>query len=151
MAKGVIACFEQLLPLSQCIQTSSAAEASKSFYMWERVKSFLSLVKKNHTLWNKEKLLKIDVSIFSPLKCFQSRHHLTLSHIQLFCSRWFWKLLGQKMVNLYNCRYKLLKEVEKHCGKWRNCLCWAIFPFATIFSKVVCSRGIRIRLQVGKG
>ena len=38
MAKGEIACFEQFLLFSQCFQMSSAAEGSKSVYMWERVK-----------------------------------------------------------------------------------------------------------------
>ena len=37
MAIGEIACFEQFLLLSQRFQMSSAAEASESVYMWERV------------------------------------------------------------------------------------------------------------------
>ena len=36
-AKGEIACFEQFLLFSQCFQKSSAEEASKSVYLWERV------------------------------------------------------------------------------------------------------------------
>ena len=37
MAKGEIACFEQFLLLSQCFQNPSAAEASESVCMRERV------------------------------------------------------------------------------------------------------------------
>ena len=40
VAKGEIACFEQFLLLSLCFEKSSAAEASKSVYMRERVKLF---------------------------------------------------------------------------------------------------------------
>ena len=43
----------------------------------------------------------------------------------------------------------ITKKSSKHCGKSRNYLFWAIFSFATMFSKVVCFRGIRKRLQVG--
>ena len=39
-AKGEIAYYEQYLPLSQCFQKWSAAEASESIYMWRRVKDF---------------------------------------------------------------------------------------------------------------
>ena len=39
VSKGEIACFEQFLLLSQSFQNSSAAEASASIYMWERVKT----------------------------------------------------------------------------------------------------------------
>ena len=35
MAKGEIAHIEQFLPLSQYLQTSSAADASKCVYRWE--------------------------------------------------------------------------------------------------------------------
>ena len=38
MAKGEIARFEQFLFLSQCFQKSSAADASKGVYSWEKVK-----------------------------------------------------------------------------------------------------------------
>ena len=44
VAKGGIACFEQFLLLSQCFQKSSAADASESVYMWERVKSFYDIL-----------------------------------------------------------------------------------------------------------
>ena len=37
MTKGEIARFEQFPLLSQCFRNLSAAEASKSVYMWERV------------------------------------------------------------------------------------------------------------------
>ena len=37
VSKEEIACFEQFLRLSQSFQKSSAAEASESVYMWERV------------------------------------------------------------------------------------------------------------------
>ena len=37
VAEGEIARFEQFLILSQCFQKSSAADASKCVYMWERV------------------------------------------------------------------------------------------------------------------
>ena len=37
VAKGEIACFEQFLLFSQCFQKSSAADASKCVYRWERV------------------------------------------------------------------------------------------------------------------
>ena len=40
MAKEEIARFEQFLLLFQCFQKSSAAEASESVYLWERVKVF---------------------------------------------------------------------------------------------------------------
>ena len=43
VAKGEIACFEQFFLLSQCFQKLSAAEVSKSLYMWERVKNNLDL------------------------------------------------------------------------------------------------------------
>ena len=36
----------------------------------------------------------------------------------------------------------------KHCGKRRNCLFWANSSFSTIFSKVVCGRCVKMRLQV---
>ena len=26
---------------------------------------------------------------------------------------------------------------RKHCGKWRNCLLWAIFPFPSVFKRLV--------------
>ena len=38
VSKGEIACFEQFLLLSLCFKKPSAAEASESFYMRERVK-----------------------------------------------------------------------------------------------------------------
>ena len=38
VTKGEIACFEQILLLSQCFQESSDAEASEGVCMWERVK-----------------------------------------------------------------------------------------------------------------
>ena len=38
MAKGEIAHYEQFINLPQWFQKSSAAEASKSICMWERVK-----------------------------------------------------------------------------------------------------------------
>ena len=37
VAKGEIARSKQFLLSSQCFQKSSATEASKSFYMWERI------------------------------------------------------------------------------------------------------------------
>ena len=37
--KGEIACFEQFLLLPQCFQKTSAADASKYVYKWERVKA----------------------------------------------------------------------------------------------------------------
>ena len=40
VAKGEIACFEQFLLSSQYILKSSAADASKNLYMWERVKQW---------------------------------------------------------------------------------------------------------------
>ena len=43
VAKGVIACFEQFLLLSQCFQKSSASEAVESIYMWEIVNPFKKL------------------------------------------------------------------------------------------------------------
>ena len=42
VANGEIAHFEQFLLLLQCFKKSSAAEASKSVYMWEKVKYFLA-------------------------------------------------------------------------------------------------------------
>ena len=45
MGKGEIPCFEQFLLLSKCFQKSSAAEASESVYMWERIKHLLSNLK----------------------------------------------------------------------------------------------------------
>ena len=50
MAKGEFANYEQLLLLSQCFKMSSAADASKCFYMLGRVKdnaSFLIMSKLN--------------------------------------------------------------------------------------------------------
>ena len=43
VVKGEIARFGQFFLLSQCYQKSSAAEASESIYMWERVKKLLCL------------------------------------------------------------------------------------------------------------
>ena len=37
VAKGEIARFEQFLHMLQCFQESSAADASKCVYRWERV------------------------------------------------------------------------------------------------------------------
>ena len=42
VAKGEIARFEQFLLLSKCFQKSSAADASKCVYMWERIKRQLN-------------------------------------------------------------------------------------------------------------
>ena len=39
MANGEVACFEQFILLPQCFQKSSAAEASESIYIRERVKT----------------------------------------------------------------------------------------------------------------
>ena len=47
-------------------------------------------------------------------------------------------------------KIQLLKENWKQCGKRRNCSFWAILPFVTMFSHVVCCRGFRKRLYVGK-
>ena len=44
VAKGKIARFKQVLLLSQCFQKSSAAEASESVYMRERVKEISILL-----------------------------------------------------------------------------------------------------------
>ena len=43
MAKGESAHYEQFLLLSQCFQTSYAAEASESVYTRERVKPYVEL------------------------------------------------------------------------------------------------------------
>ena len=61
MAKGEIACFEQFLLLSQCFQKSSAAEASESVDMLERVKRSLTAVDMTsfEDLQQKDKLLII--------------------------------------------------------------------------------------------
>ena len=36
---------------------------------------------------------------------------------------------------------------QKHCVNMRNCLFWAISSFGTLFSKVVCCRGVRVCLR----
>ena len=43
VAKGEIGNFEQFLLLTQCFQKSSAAEASETIYMWERVITIIIL------------------------------------------------------------------------------------------------------------
>ena len=48
-AKGEIASFEQFLLLPQCSQKSSAAEASESIYIWERVKIIIEIFNKIFT------------------------------------------------------------------------------------------------------
>ena len=40
---------------------------------------------------------------------------------------------------------------RKHCGKWRNCLLWAIFPFPTMFSKAVISWYVKMSIYGVKG
>ena len=57
------------------------------------------------------------------------RRILTLFHIPQICSRRLWK----------------------HSDIRGNCLFLAISPFITLFSKVVCCRGVRKHLYVGKG
>ena len=42
------------------------------------------------------------------------------------------------------------RKNSKH-GRWKNCSFWAISPFVTMFSKVVCYRSVRKCLYVGKG
>ena len=51
IAKGEIARFEQFLLLSKCFQYASAAEATESVYMWERVK-------RSHTQSDRRRILK---------------------------------------------------------------------------------------------
>ena len=45
----------------------------------------------------------------------------------------------------------VLHTVEQKIDKYRNCLSWAISPFSTIPSKVVCCRWIEMCLYVEKG
>ena len=61
VVKGEIARFEQYFLLSQCIQKLSAAEASESAYIWERVKPFPHTT---NLLQMTEKYLGKDVEIF---------------------------------------------------------------------------------------
>ena len=46
---------------------------------------------------------------------------------------------------------KLSKQVEKHCGKRRNCSLRAISPFPTVFSKDLSCRHVITRACLGKG
>ena len=49
--------------------------------------------------------------------------------------------LWQKEIN----KSRLIEKSCKKCGKWRS-----LSPFATLFSKVVCRRCVRMRLEMGK-
>ena len=62
---------------------------------------------------------------------------LTLSHIQYICSRRFWKCLLQNM-EISIIVGMLIEQNWKYCGKRRNWSFWAMYPFVTMFSKVVC-------------
>ena len=68
MAKGDIAHYEQYLLLPQLFQKSSAAEASESIFMWERVKRELFPWKKYFGLyWSTDILSSLQTqSIISP-------------------------------------------------------------------------------------
>ena len=45
---------------------------------------------------------------------------------------------------------KLSKQVEKHCGKRRNCSLRAISPFPAVFSKGLYCRHVKPRACLGK-
>ena len=72
---------------------------------------------------------------------------LTLYQLHQIYSRRLSKDVGKNMENLckwiYN--YRIDYRVENIVAKW------AITPFATRFSKVICCKGVRESLQVGKG
>ena len=55
-----------------------------------------------------------------------------------------------KILNKFINERKIIQQSWKYCGKMRNCSSWAISSFAMMFSKVVCCRGVRKRLYVGK-
>ena len=92
----------------------------------------------------------------------ESTKLLVLSN-SIFCQQVFKKLFAaelsesiymRKRVNpfqhtTYN-ESVITEKSWKHCGKRRNCLSWLISSFATMFSYVVCCRGIRMCLYVGK-
>ena len=104
-----------------------------NFYEWQY--NYLIQLK---TLWQKEKLLICfqNVSAIDALKCV--------------C---IWERVnGATCTNQYpsfnpfphttNLKDQSLNKSWKHCGKRRNCLLWAISPFAIMFSKDVRCRCI---------
>ena len=133
----------------------------------------ISLQKELKTLWQREKLLVLSNFSFCH-DVFKSRQMqgrqkasicgkglswrnfkfiagLTLFHIQQIRNIWLWKCLLKNMENLWVVVY-LLKRVEILWQKKKLLvLFWAISSFATVFSKIVCCRGVRKRLYVGKG
>ena len=124
----------------------SAAEASESVYMRERVKRY-----KRDWLFLIEYLnyfLPIHIFLFySFLEAVIKLDYCILCHIQQICSSWQWKYLSKTLDNLIWWQYIYWTRMKTMWQKKRS-LC-TISPFSTMF--LILLKMCQMHLQVVKG
>ena len=67
--------------------------------------------------------------------------------LTVYLVREFWDRPIQQQIKILCQKYKQMGiQLEKHCGKRRNCLLRAISPFPTMFSKVICCQCVKMSI-----